>query len=73
MKQHLEDTLNKEKFYTYYQLACEFIGKNELVEAEENLKTSIKLNEFYAPSLRNLAALYLKQKKYKEAEELLLK
>ncbi len=77
LQQELKEQIEKKDFdklfYTYYQIACEYVGKNQLEEAEENLKKSIEHNPDYAPSLRNLAGIYIKEKKLEEAEKILIK
>ncbi len=73
LTQFAEQPNNKEKFFTYYQIACEYLGKKDLTLAEEYLKKSIELNGEYFLSLFSLGSLYLKQAKLDEAEKLLLK
>ena len=73
LKEQLENPENIEKFYTLYQIGCEFLGKGDIVEAKKHLNSSAELNPDYPPTKRNLAAIFIKEKNFKEAEKILLK
>ncbi len=68
----------KNIFYTTPELAYNNMGfayekLNSLGEAEKNYREAISLNPSFSPSYVNLARIYEQTRRYKEAEELLLK
>lgn len=65
-------------FYTTPELAYNNMGYayqalGDFNSAEKNFKEAISLNPSFSLSYTNLASLYLSQKRYKEAENVLLK
>lgn len=65
-------------FYTTPELAYNNMGYafqmlGDVVSAEKNYKEAISLNPSFSLSYTNLANLYIEQKRYKEAEAILLK
>jgi len=65
-------------FYTTPELAYNNMGYayqmlGDYVSAERNFKEAISLNPSFSLAYTNLATLYLSQKRYKEAEGVLLK
>jgi glycosyltransferase involved in cell wall biosynthesis len=63
----------KEKFFVYFQIATNFLSKEDYENAVENLKKSIEENQSFFPSLINLGGIYLKLDKLDEAEKYLRK
>lgn len=65
-------------FYTTPELAYNNMGYayqslGDYVSAERNYKEAISLNPSFSLSYTNLASLYITQKRYKEAENILMK
>ncbi|MDP1729020.1 MAG: tetratricopeptide repeat protein [archaeon] len=70
--EYLNDSNNNEKYYTCYQLASEYLAKNNLEEAKKYLNKCLELNENYAPALLNLGSIYIKEKNYDKAEKFII-
>ncbi len=68
----------KNIFYTTPELAYNNMGYayeklKELSEAEKNYREAISINPSFSPSYINLSRIYEQTKRYREAEEVLLK
>jgi tetratricopeptide (TPR) repeat protein len=61
----------REKFFVYYQMGCELLGKGEKIEAINYLEKSVNINSNFAPSLFNLGSLYIMGNVLDKAEMLL--